>query len=671
MRWIIEVPGRRRRRRARGRESRRGVLGVKTIVLLPAIMAFLALAVDMGSLVNEKTKMQNAVDAAALAAAGEIVAAVDEEGDQGDGEIDVNSIAEQRARDMAARVAELNHVYVDPQRDVRFGRSTYNEATEEWSVSWDETPYNVVQVVARRDVTNPVPDDADDPDGRPVQLPFARAIGLGSREVTVSATSFVESRDIVVVMDFSRSMNFDSGLDVSNLSETEVIDNEWEIYQALGSPDLGPIITPSSKAEFDGEIYYQETRSDNGMTGTVRYRFNEVDVELDCQYKRVKLYYYDYDGNYHTKSIYEVASSGTYDIQDYDSSGRRIYMVKFYKDVADTVTLSIADYDEKDTGDWHSLDEKLVYFGLDSKPWPYPQGSWREFLRYCRYEPDRGKSSSEWGRRMYNTGRPFRYTGAAFVNYLLERRCAHDETPQLADTPHYPFHAVKNGTTLFLEFLENLDFGDAVGMVCYATTAQWLDGPINCVPNVCNMTVDLSSEPISRQYTDLNTLQRHTQAAHFSSSTNMGDGIVEASSLLAQHARYGSRKTMLLMTDGNANTYPGSFSAPDGFDWNDIVDADGNLYTPGGSYSEVQGKTYALYKAYEAVRDGVTIHTMSVGAGADSEIMEVIAIMGGGVHINVPGGTTIAEMQDELNVAFNKIAAKVPPPRLIRATVAP
>ncbi len=44
--------------------------------------------------------------------------------------------------------------------------------------------------------------------------------------------------------------------------------------------------------------------------------------------------------------------------------------------------------------------------------------------------------------------------------------------------------------------------------------------------------------------------------------------------------------------------------------------------------------------------------------------MKAMAFAGGGMHIDIPGGSTVAELEDQLLAAFSRIAAKVPP-RLI------
>ena len=45
--------------------------------------------------------------------------------------------------------------------------------------------------------------------------------------------------------------------------------------------------------------------------------------------------------------------------------------------------------------------------------------------------------------------------------------------------------------------------------------------------------------------------------------------------------------------------------------------------------------------------------------------MEAIAHLGGGIHIIVPGGTSVAEMQADIEAAFQQIAAMVPPAKLL------
>ena len=92
------------RRRRRERNKRAGVVMVMTGFCLIAVFAFVALSVDASRMVLTETKMQNACDAASLAAAQEITSAVYEAGQSGSQtNLDANSIAVDAARDGVAR----------------------------------------------------------------------------------------------------------------------------------------------------------------------------------------------------------------------------------------------------------------------------------------------------------------------------------------------------------------------------------------------------------------------------------------------------------------------------------------------------------------------------------------------------------------------------------------
>lgn len=71
-----------------------------------------------------------------------------------------------------------------------------------------------------------------------------------------------------------------------------------------------------------------------------------------------------------------------------------------------------------------------------------------------------------------------------------------------------------------------------------------------------------------------------------------------------------------------------------------------------------------MYEAQQLINQGVIIHTLCVGSGADTMPMQCIAAASGGQCIIVPGGTSHAAMQEALEDAFNEIAGKVPPPEL-------
>ena len=569
---------------------RRGIIVVLTGFALVALFAFVALSVDTGRMVLTHTEMQNACDAAVLAAAQEINAAVYAAGQgQGSANIDANSIAIAAARTMAQLVAEKNGVYIDPETDVRFGRRHHDAATNTWPIEWNSDPYNVVQVVARK--TNPEPDQPDSE----LPLAFGWAIGREHVPLQTSATAFIEARDLVVVIDVSASMNDDSSL-VSNLSSTEVnglLDGMWSGLRSADPKWPGTSISKFPSAGF---------------------------------------------GNIKT-------AAGTY--------------------VSSTTTSTIMS----------TL--KLTENGTDGKrKYPFPQAG-RNSNGTPKSRPSNSTSDSLWQGYInhvkalsgtYNK----KYGYRTLMNYLQEQRFGPDQSEDLWRTAHYPFHANRNGMSLFMDFLTELDFGDEVGWVAYGewAVAQMThsDGEVN---------IDITSDPINPDYSLIDSMQRRHQAGEYNGWTAMGDGILKARELLVGAAndldddgytRYGARPTMLVMTDGQTNQAPSGWSMPAGFNWADWTDYDGDG-TANYTTSDTK-KKYAFWEATEAIKLGITIHTLAVGDGADRDLMKAIAFAGNGICIDVPGGGT-ANMESQLLDAFKNIASQVPPARLVYELTAP
>ncbi|MGE3775920.1 MAG: pilus assembly protein TadG-related protein, partial [Pirellulaceae bacterium] len=213
----------------RPQRRRSGIITVLAAVLLVVLFGFIAFAVDTGMILMTQTNMQNAVDAASLAASQEITNFIYSAGEsQSDATVDESSLAVANARAMAAEVALANGVYIDPAADVQFGKRVYDSGTNTWPIQWGVEPYNVVKVVARRDNT-----DTSAADGQ-LKLNFGWALGKSSVTLETSSTAFVESRDIVVVLDFSSSMNDDSCIrSFGTLGQSAVEANLDEIWDTL------------------------------------------------------------------------------------------------------------------------------------------------------------------------------------------------------------------------------------------------------------------------------------------------------------------------------------------------------------------------------------------------------------------------------------------------------
>ena len=74
---------------------------------------------------------------------------------------------------------------------------------------------------------------------------------------------------------------------------------------------------------------------------------------------------------------------------------------------------------------------------------------------------------------------------------------------------------------------------------------------------------------------------------------------------------------------------------------------------------------YALYQAKLAADQDIVIHTLCVGAGADTDLLKAIAKISGGYDIVVPAGTSVAAQELLLREAFGVLAGQVPPARLV------
>jgi Flp pilus assembly protein TadG len=153
--------------------ARRGVVVAKVALLLIPIMGFLALAVDYGYLLKIRTDLQSAADAAALAAARDLVPA-------SGGSVDLGDVRD-AARDFAREnVAGFSNFSIN-DTDIQIGR--YDPSTIYTQVSLlNSGTFDTVRVTLRRDnVSN-----------SPVRLFFARAIGIPNCEVTASATAVLQ-----------------------------------------------------------------------------------------------------------------------------------------------------------------------------------------------------------------------------------------------------------------------------------------------------------------------------------------------------------------------------------------------------------------------------------------------------------------------------------------------
>lgn len=236
--------------------------------------------------------------------------------------------------------------------------------------------------------------------------------------------------------------------------------------------------------------------------------------------------------------------------------------------------------------------------GLTGVTYPFAQGSWTEYFNYVK-----GNSLPSAYRK--------RYGKITLVDYWLSRRDGYNETNLLWKGDPQPVTAVKDAVSLFLAYLQANYTDDQVGFTLYTAA----DGTA------------IVEKSLTKNMTDVETTVRQRQAGHYVGGTNIGDGIKKGREDLVAKARPGAFKMMVLMTDGQAN-------APSG------VDPD----------------QYALDQAALCAAAKIPIVCISLGAGADTSIMNSIASTTGGVHFNVPGGQTVSAYEQQLKDVFKQVA---------------
>ncbi len=459
---------------------RRGTVTIWGLMSIGMLLTLAALIVDGSMLYGSQADLQAAADSAALAGASALVISPDE--------------ARARAIDYASKnFAHGESVRVLPE-DVVLG--DWDSETRTFTpLGPEDEPYaDAVRVTASL---------AED-HGNPVTMAFAQVFGTAQADVRASATAIYRPRDIILVIDLSGSMSFDSQIrSIPTFGREYIEGNLHQIWTELGAHTYGNM------------------------------GFDPV----------------------------------------YISSNDR-----------DTVRQQL---------------------GLDNVPYPYPSGSWDNYIYYVQ-------TNGVLNRQGYRK----KYGGLTFMNYLFAKRRRASQTPDLWMTSHYPLQAVKDSVDIFLDFLRDVATEDRVGLSVYTSTngGALLES---------GLTDDLEL---------IRSLTHHRQAGHYQAMTNIGAGLAVGRAELDANGRDGTLKTMILLTDGRANR----------------------------PYNTSYARQYVIDEAYAAADAGYPIAAISLGAGADVDLMQSVAEISGGVSFHVPGGQSVDQYQAELRQVFETIAARRP-----------
>ncbi|MGC3968224.1 MAG: VWA domain-containing protein [Pirellulales bacterium] len=245
-------------------------------------------------------------------------------------------------------------------------------------------------------------------------------------------------------------------------------------------------------------------------------------------------------------------------------------------------------------------------FKLNTVSYPYPGGSWDEFIDYVQSDND-----------IQSAGYRNKYGMMTFLSYVLEKRCGADDTPGLHVTSEQPITALKDAVDVFLSFLSDNSTDDRVSLSIYTFSDN---------------TAKLE-QSLTKTYTLISNVTRNRQAGHYIGGTNISAGMTKARVDLQNNARAGAKKMMVLMTDGVVNL-------------------------PSGNTTSDKNKV--IQEANLAAGAGIPIVTIALGAYADTALMQQVADITGGAAFIVPGGQPITQVQAQLEQVFQQVAADRP-----------
>ncbi len=249
-----------------------------------------------------------------------------------------------------------------------------------------------------------------------------------------------------------------------------------------------------------------------------------------------------------------------------------------------------------------STNSILKKLGLKNEPYPFPKGSWKEYVAFVK-----------WASHLKKNGYANKYGLKTFIDFLLLYRRDYASTPVLWNTPQQPLTAVKEAAEIMIDYLKTLDTPEMVALATFDTHSR----------------IEI---PITSNLDSVKDTLWHRQAGHYYNYTNIGDGIKSAhQALTTPPARDSAFKVMIVLTDGRANR-------------------------PGGRSS---AKQYAIQAAKNAAADGIVIHTITFGSQADKALMKQIAQIGSGLHYHVPN-FNVAQYSKALKKILLEIASNRP-----------
>ncbi len=481
--------------------QRRGVILVLTAVVLIVMIGFVALTVDVGLIQLTRTQLQAAADASALAGATELSGTLDA--------ATVRANARVAAVDVAKlyRNGDQSSVSLDPINDITFGKVAWNTAAQTYQFTWGDaaTPHNVIKVHASRSTTSG--------DNR-LPLVFAPIFGTQKADIGAEAIATFQPRDMVVVLDYSASMRYDSTfMRASVLGQSFIESNLQSMWSELGSPIYGNLTFAPKYATLKGVT----------AAGTIPH--------IDVTYKRASVDVVSTTNLTQIKLQFSSGSSQTFT----SLSGKAGTFTGAGSNAGKDITSCWVKSGTNGNLSSGSLGEQFDFTVANIKTalglttaYPYPGGSWDEYIQVVQTA----------GTDMADAGYRDMYGYMTWIEYLQTNHPYYSDTPDLWKTSEQPVGAMKDAVTLFMDYLKQLQTQDQVGLAVYSH------------PNTDGAILE---HGLSTNLDQIKTTTQQRQAGHYMGGTNIGAGMKVARQELLAHARQRSYRMMVVMTDGVAN----------------------------------------------------------------------------------------------------------------------
>jgi len=566
--------------------NRRGAIIVLTAIMMVVMMAMLALSIDVGYICQSRTELQRALDAAALAGAGALV-----EGQES---------AQIRAVEYLVRNPVGSQPFLEDEDELEDRIQQFlldhGDELEIQLGHWDAETQQM-------EITDYLPSTigvkltyANQP------LFFAPFLGRDNFALTAEAVAMYQPRDIMLVLDFSASMNDDSEFkSIGVLGRQAVEDNLEEIWNDLGQPKYRNVLKFNPKWI---KVKGQPPQNNSQPQIKVQYRYTKVKIWSTKDLSNVVL---KYSNGVEQKFDGLSGKQGVFQGTGYNS-GRSIYRV--WVKSGNNASGEGPGYGEPFDFHPNTINTTIKNtLKLDTVSYPYASGSWSDYINYCKSSSGQNKDA----------GYRYKFGYMNLINYWLDRKPTHYQTEDLWMASAQPVTAVKDAVDVFMDYVREVDTNDRVGVSLY---------------NASDGDGELETE-LTFNYTLVENIVRERQAGHYHHYTNIGAGMQTAREELDANARTGAFKMIVVMTDGNAN-------------W------------VNGGYNTWAARQYVIDEANLAADSHYRIVTISLGAHADTSLMEQVAEIGNGTHFVIPGGQSVQDYTEDLIEIFHNIAKDRP-----------